>query len=157
MNAKELILLDLKETRRRFLKAAYGVPDAYLTWRPDVDALSIGHMIRHVLLHDYSWYMILTEHRLPSEEERAPLWELPFTSVQDEVDRSHTYHEQFMAYVGSLGLEDFQSKLIQWPHRPIARYLGDTLERKSYHDAVHTGQLLQYMRMLQLDRPDIWD
>ncbi|OPA76245.1 hypothetical protein BVG16_18760 [Paenibacillus selenitireducens] len=157
MNAKELILLDLKETRRRFLKAVDGIPDEYLPWKPDAGALSIGHMIRHVLLHDYSWFMILTEQRLPTEEEKNPLWEVPYTSVQDEITHSSIYHEQFISYVESLDIADFASKLIQWPHRPIERYLGDALERKSYHDAVHTGQLLQYLRMLQLDRPDIWD
>jgi uncharacterized damage-inducible protein DinB len=157
MNAKELILIDLKETRRRFLKVANSIPNEFLTWKPDADALTIGHMIRHVLLHDYSWFMILTEQRLPTEDERKHLWEVPYTNVQDEIVRATPYHEQFMAYVESLDVKDFEIKLIKWPHRPIERYLGDTLERKSYHDAVHTGQLLQYLRMLRLDIPDIWD
>lgn len=157
MDAKELILLDLKETRRRFLKVANSISNEYLTWKPDARAFTIGQMIRHVLLHDYSWFKILTENRLPTEEEKNPLWEVPYTNVQDEIDRFRPYHEQFMAFVVSLDIKDFDSKLIKWPHRPIERYLGDALERKSYHDAVHTGQLLQYLRMLQIERPDIWD
>ncbi|KIL34459.1 hypothetical protein SD71_19600 [Cohnella kolymensis] len=157
MNAKELILLDLKETRRRFIKAADAIPSEYLSWKPDDSALSVGEMIRHVLLHDYSWLKIFKEGILPTDEEREQLWAKPYTTVQDEIDQAALYHKEFLAYVESLNMEEFSTKLIKWPHRPIERYLGDALERKSYHDAVHTGQLLQYMRMMQIDRPDIWD
>ncbi|TKI84551.1 DinB family protein, partial [Bacillus wiedmannii] len=27
----------------------------------------------------------------------------------------------------------------------------------AYHDAVHAGQFLQYLRMINLERPLIWD
>ncbi|ASS67779.1 MULTISPECIES: DinB family protein [unclassified Paenibacillus] len=157
MDAKQLILLDLRETRRRFLKTAEGIPDVRLAWRPDAAALSIGQMIRHVLLHDRSWLLILKEGRLPTEEERELLWNSPFISVKEEADRTELHHIRFLDYVSSLDAADFATKKIRWPHKPIERLLGDALERKSYHDAVHTGQLLQYMRMLQLERPDIWD
>lgn len=157
MDAKALILLDLKETRRRFIKAASSIPDRFIHWQPDAEALSVGQMIRHVLEHDYYWHMILTERRLPTEEETASLQDRPYTSIQDEVERSEAHHFRFLSYVESLDVRTFETLLIRWPHRPIERYLGDALERKSYHDAVHTGQLLQYMRMLQLSRPDIWD
>lgn len=157
MNAIELFLLDFKECRRRFLLVANGFPNEYLTWRPDIHALSVGETIRHVLLHDFSWFTILSENRLPSKEETTPLWDNPYTNLEDELTRSAPYHQQFLEYVQSLDPNLLDTTMISWPHKPIARTLGDTLERKSYHDAVHTGQLLQYMRMLNLDRPDIWD
>lgn len=157
MNARDLMLLDLQETRRRFLIVARSIPLEYLSWKPDAEALSIGAMIRHVLLHDLGWLLILTEGRLATEEEQAPLWGAPFTDVQAEIDRAQPYHEAFLAYVQSLDPAEYGERIVQWPHRPIARSLGDALERKSYHDAVHTGQLLQYLRTLQLPRPVIWD
>jgi uncharacterized damage-inducible protein DinB len=157
MDARALMLLDLQETRRRFLIVARSIPAEYLNWKPDAEALTIGAMIRHVLLHDLSWLLILTEGRLATEAERAPLWGAPFTTVEAEIERAQPYHEAFTAYVRSLDPASFGTRLVQWPHRPIARTLGDALERKSYHDAVHTGQLLQYLRMLQMPRPDIWD
>lgn len=157
MDARELMLLDLQETRRRFLIVARSIPAEYLSWRPDAEALSIGAMIRHVLLHDPSWLLILTEGRLATEEEQASLWGAPFTTVEAEIERAQPYHEAFIAYVRSLDPREYGERTIQWPHRPIARSLGDTLERKSYHDAVHTGQLLQYLRTLQIPRPNIWD
>lgn len=157
MNVRDLMLLDLRETRRRFLIVARSIPAEYLGWKPDAEALPIGAMIRHVLLHDRSWLLILTEGRLPTDAERAALWTLPFTTVEAEIERATPYTEAFEEYVRSLDPAEYATRIVQWPHRPIARPLGDALERKSYHDAVHTGQLLQYLRTLQLPRPDIWD
>lgn len=157
MDARELMLLDLQETRRRFLIVARSIPAEYLSWKPDAEALSIGAMIRHVLFHDYFWLVILTEGRILTAEERAPFWDAPFTTVEAEIERAQPYHEAFAAYVRSLEPAEYGTRVVQWPHKPLARSLGDALERKSYHDAVHTGQLLQYLRTLQLPRPDIWD
>lgn len=53
MNTLDLILLDFKECRRRFLIVAGAFPESLLTWRPDKNALSVGETIRHVLLHDF--------------------------------------------------------------------------------------------------------
>ncbi|MGM7684137.1 DinB family protein [Cytobacillus sp. Hm23] len=157
MDAKALILLDLKECRRRFLIVARGFSDDLLCWKPDARALTVGETIRHVLLHDFSWLTILREHRLPSEEERKQIWGKPFVTIESEIAGSNIYHDSLLSYVNGLPSSTYSSKMIKWPHKDIERSLGDTLERKSYHDAVHTGQLLQYMRMLQIERPDIWD
>lgn len=157
MNVRELILLDLKETRRRFLIVANEFPDEYLTWKPDIEALSVGATIRHVLLHDWSWLTILQEGRLPHNQEQKQLLELPYSTVQAEINLAEPYHQKFLSYIESLAPSDYDSRIVEWPHKPIKRKLGDTLERKSYHDAVHTGQLLHYMRNLQIPRPNIWD
>ncbi|MDZ5472230.1 DinB family protein [Bacillus sp. 31A1R] len=157
MNAIDLFLLDFKESRRRFIMTATAFPSEFFTWKPDKDALSVGETIRHVLLHDFSWLKIFEENRLPTAEETDHLWAEPYTNLQDEIIRSNIYHDQFITYVSSLQTNDLDSKYIQWPHKPIRRTLGDALERKSYHDAVHTGQLLQYLRMLNIERPMIWD
>lgn len=157
MNSIDLILLDLKECRRRFLIVAKCFPNEFLIWRPDVNALSVGEMIRHVLIHDYLWTILLKENRLPAEEEYGDLLKAPYDSLANEIEKFAVYQKNFLEYVSSLNIKELETRIISWPHRPIKRSLGDTLERKSYHDAVHTGQLLQYLRMLQLDRPDIWD
>lgn len=157
MNARDLMLLDLHETRRRFLIVARSIPDQYLSWQPDAQALTIGTMIRHVLLHDMSWLLILREGRLANDEERTAVWDVPFTTVEAEIERAEPFHQEFLAYVASLDPETYATRTVKWPHKSLERLLGDTLERKSYHDAVHTGQLLQYLRMLQIPRPDIWD
>lgn len=35
--------------------------------------------------------------------------------------------------------------------------LGDYLNRIAYHESVHTGQILSYLRTIGIDRPQIWD
>ncbi len=37
------------------------------------------------------------------------------------------------------------------------RELGDMLLRVAYHESVHTGQLLDYLRTAKVKRPIIWD
>jgi uncharacterized damage-inducible protein DinB len=157
MNAIELFLLDFQECRRRFLMVAAAFPPELFTWRPDKDALSVGESIRHVLLHDLSWVKILKEGRLPTDEELHPFLEPPYTDLQEEINRSIPFHNEFIDLIKSYNPKELTSIYITWPHKPIKRTLGDTLERKSYHDAVHTGQLLQYLRMLNIERPIIWD
>lgn len=157
MNSIKLLILDLKETRRRFLMVAKCFPNDLISWKPDLNALSVGEMIRHVLLHDYSWMFILKENRIPTDEELADLENAPYITIEKEIENYGIYQKEFLEYISTLNTEELETRIISWPHRPIKRTLGDTLERKSYHDAVHTGQLLQYLRMLQIDRPDIWD
>jgi uncharacterized damage-inducible protein DinB len=157
MKALDLFLLDYQECRRRFLMVAASFPNELLTWRPDISAFSVGETIRHVLLHDLSWLKILKEKRLPTDEELIHLLDRPYTDLQDEIDRSIQYQKEFIDLIKTYNEEELLSICISWPHKPIKRTLGDTLERKSYHDAVHTGQLLQYLRMLNIERPMIWD
>jgi hypothetical protein len=38
-----------------------------------------------------------------------------------------------------------------------SKILGDYLNRIAYHEAVHTGQILNYLRTIGIDRPQIWD
>jgi hypothetical protein len=35
--------------------------------------------------------------------------------------------------------------------------LGDYLLRIGFHEAVHAGQFLAYLRAMQIERPFIWD
>ncbi len=37
------------------------------------------------------------------------------------------------------------------------RSLGDMLLRIAYHEAVHTGQLLDYLRTADIERVRVWD
>ena len=48
MNAIDLSILNLKETRRRSENYGILLPDNFLNWKPDSEAMSFGEMIRHV-------------------------------------------------------------------------------------------------------------
>ena len=58
MNAIDLSILNLKETRRRSEKLWNSLPDNFLNWKPDHEAMSFGEMIRHVCINFY-YHMIL--------------------------------------------------------------------------------------------------
>ena len=48
MDAIDLSILNLKETRRRSEKLWNSLPNNFLNWKPDHEAMSFGEMIRHV-------------------------------------------------------------------------------------------------------------
>lgn len=48
MNTVDLSILNLKETRRRSILLWRSLPDSWIDWRPDKEAMSFGEMIRHV-------------------------------------------------------------------------------------------------------------
>jgi hypothetical protein len=157
MNSIEVSVLNLKETRRRSIKLWKSLPDSWLTWRPDTDALSFGEMIRHVWGASYHYHMVLRNNGSVTEGAPSPFKHEPIISVDREVSLSVPYFEVFISYVESLTPEELESTLIDRSDVGYQRYLGDMLLRIAYHDAVHAGQFLQYMRTAGLERPLIWD
>ena len=45
MNAKELLILNFEEVRRRSIKVWKGIDEELLYWRPDADAMSCIEMV----------------------------------------------------------------------------------------------------------------
>ncbi|WP_123040268.1 DinB family protein [Cohnella candidum] len=157
MNAAELAILNLKETRRRSILLWRSLPDEWLTWRPDRHALSFGEMIRHVWGASYGYHMILKNNGSLPSKTQPPYADEPVVSVEQEIALSEPYFRDFITYVETLSEEELRTRVIDRSDVGYRRQLGDMLLRISYHDAVHAGQFLQYMRMAGLDRPQIWD
>ncbi|MFD0769746.1 DinB family protein [Bacillus sp. CGMCC 1.60114] len=157
MNAIELCILNLKETRRRSIKLWRSLPDSLLSWKPDNEAMSFGEMIRHVWSASFHYHMLLRNNGSIQTEIHTPYDEEPITSVEKEIELSQAYFSDFIEYVESISAEELDSRLIDRSDVGYQRYLGDMLLRIAYHDAVHTGQFLQYLRMVELERPLIWD
>ncbi|MFO1441722.1 DinB family protein [Bacillus sp. Bva_UNVM-123] len=157
MNAIDLTILNLKETRRRSIKLWESLPDSWITWRPDKEALSFGEMIRHVWSASFHYHMILKNNGSVKTEAPAPYDKVPITTIKEEIELSEIYFADFIDYIQSLSLEELESRLIDRSDVGYQRYLGDMLLRIAYHDAVHAGQFLQYLRMIGLERPIIWD
>ncbi|MDP4170579.1 MAG: DinB family protein [Bacillota bacterium] len=155
MKALELAILNLKETRRRSIKLWRSLPDEWLSWRPDKEALSFGEMIRHVWEGSYGYHMILLNNGDLPEMESFD--HVPIISVEKEISLSETYFNSFIEYVRSLTEGELSTRIIDRSYVGYKRNLGDMLMRIAYHDSVHTGQFLQYMRMVGLERPQIWD
>ena len=48
MNAIDLSILNLKRNEKALRKLWISLPDNFLNWKPDGEAMSFGEMIRHV-------------------------------------------------------------------------------------------------------------
>lgn len=129
-----------------------------LKWKPDKKALSCTEMIRHVLEGEYLYHQILI--RGGSEtllHLSNPFEKRTFTTVDDELKFAQQYREQFLQYIKAIDVNDLENIEIDRSDVGYVRKLGDMLLRIAYHESVHTGQLLGYLRTMGIDRPVIWD
>ncbi|MFC7393984.1 DinB family protein [Scopulibacillus cellulosilyticus] len=156
MNTIDLLILNLKETRRRSTIVWKAIPGDKLNWKPDESAMTCLEMVRHVLESEY-YYCLAIENRGSLKDFHSPFEKRPFISVEDELDFAETYHQQFLQTVRSFSNEDLSAIKIDRSDEGYIRSLGDMLMRIAYHEAVHTGQLLDYLRTMKVKRPNIWD
>lgn len=156
MNAIEIIVLNFEEVRRRSIKVWESIPEISLDWKPDLNALSMKDMIRHVLDSEHYYHLaLLNKGSLTSYD--SPFEKRIFTTVKDELAFAQTYRTQFINTVKSFSEEDLLNVKINRSDAGYIRTLGDMLMRIAYHESVHTGQLLDYMRTAGIERPKVWD
>ena len=156
MNSISVILLNFKETRRRSIKLWKGIPTEYLHWKPDTDAMSCIEMVRHVLEAEHLFHTII-KNRGNLGSYISPWDNIPFSNVDDEISFSKPYQIEFYNMIESLNEMDLENIIIRRSEVNQVKVLGDYLNRMVYHEAVHTGQLLDYLRTLNCKRPLIWD
>ncbi len=156
MDAIKIILLNFSETRRRSLKLWRGIPKEYLNWKPDAKALTIIEMIRHVLEGEHLFHKII-EKRGNLGNYKSPWENLPYHDLEYEIDFSKTYRIQFINMIKTLKASDLEEIKIERSEVNQSKVLGDYLNRIAYHESVHTGQLLDYLRTIGTERPNIWD
>ncbi|WP_257350896.1 DinB family protein [Pseudalkalibacillus decolorationis] len=162
MNSVELLILNFEEVRRRSIKIWKSIPKEKLNWRPDPNAMTCLEMIRHVLEAEY-FYLQVIENRGSVTNPDAPYDSKDLTTVEKELEFAQPYREAFINLVKSFSKEDLQaikidrSDLSDEGYSGYIRPLGDMLLRYAYHEAIHSGQLLDYMRTAGVECPDIWD
>ncbi|UUZ82300.1 DinB family protein [Paenibacillus sp. P26] len=156
MNAIQLIVLNFEEIRRRSMKVWEGIPGESLDWKPDTHAMSMKEMIRHVLDSEHYYHLALLNRGSLSSYD-SPYEKRPFTTVQDELAFAQSYRTEFIDTVKSFSEEDLSNIKIDRSDVGYVRTLGEMLLRIAYHESVHTGQLLDYMRTAGVDRPKVWD
>jgi uncharacterized damage-inducible protein DinB len=156
MNSKALLLTNFEEIRRRSLKAWSGIPHDKLHWKPDAEALSCIEMVCHVLESTYN-YMEIVKARGSVKNLSSPFEGRPFVSVDDEIAFAAPYRKTFLELVQSFSEQDLEHIRIDRSDIGYVRSLGDFLLRVGYHEAVHCGQMLDYLRTMQIERPNIWD
>ncbi|TAL40514.1 MAG: DinB family protein, partial [Chitinophagaceae bacterium] len=131
------------------------LPEFYF-WRPDSKAMSCMEMIRHVLETESIYRIIIINKGGHAEDFVSPWKDRPFTSLQNELEFAMPFRKEFLETVLGFTPDELTSIEIVRKERKT-RILGDFLNRCAYHESVHTGQFLSYLRTLGLDRPNIWD
>lgn len=156
MNAIENILLNFSETRRRSLKLWKDIPDEFLNWKPDSEAFSIIEMIRHILEGEHLFHTII-KNSGDLGNYKSPWENLAFSDLKNELSFAERYRNSFIEMIKTLNETDLENIRIERKEVGQNKTLGDYLNRMVYHEAVHTGQLLGYLRTLGVKRPKIWD
>ncbi|MFD1386366.1 DinB family protein [Oceanobacillus oncorhynchi subsp. oncorhynchi] len=158
MNTNELITLNFEEVRRRSEKVWRAIPEELLQWRPDENAISCSEMIRHVLEGEFLYHQIIIGRGSRALTNISnPFEDRVFTTVDDELEFAQKYRNAFIKYIKTIHVNDLENIEIDRSDVGYKRKLGDMLLRIAYHESVHTGQLLSYMRIMEIERPKIWD
>ena len=156
MNSIDIIILNFSEIRRRSIKLWKSIPDEYLNWKPDDDAFTIIEMIRHVLEGEHLFHIII-KNRGNLGDYQSPWHELKYIDLKNELNISEKYRNSFLTMIKGLKESDLKTIRIERKEVGQSKTLGDYLNRIAYHQAVHTGQMLGYLRKIGVERPKIWD
>lgn len=151
----ELLLYNLRETRRRSELLWNQLPESHFHWKPDSEAMSALEMIRHVVQADFGWNKIIKREDLSNYS--TPWKDKPIESVQDELEFAKPYREEFIRTVESFSDAELNEIKVIHPGIKEEKLLGHYLLRIAYHESVHAGQFLSYLRSMGIDRPMIWD
>jgi len=90
-------------------------------------------------------------------EEHNPYKPITFSSVEEALKFAQPYREKFIDFLGLIDEKQLTEVKIDRSEMGYVRELGDMLLRVAYHESVHTGQLLDYLRTAKVPRPLIWD
>lgn len=156
MQSIELIIMNFEEVRRRSIKLWMSIPEEYLGWRPDDQAMSCLEMVRHLLDSEHYYHLALVNRSSIADYE-SPFDPQPLISVQKELEQAEPLRNAFLETVRSFNQADLENIIIDRSDVGYKRKLGDMLLRIAYHESVHTGQLLDYLRAAGVPRVKIWD
>lgn len=156
MTQIELILLNFNEIRRRSTKLWNGITPEFYFWQPDANAMTCLEMVRHVLEGEQLFHIII-KNRGNIGDYISPWKDREYSNLQDELDFAETFRNLFFETIKSFSSDELDSIEIARSEKGQRKKLGDYLLRIAYHESVHAGQMLSYLRTLGLDRPLIWD
>lgn len=156
MNSVELIILNFIEVRRRSIKVWTAIPQEKLQWKPDDEAMTCLEMIRHVLESEHYYHLAIQNQGSLSVFD-SPFEKQPFSTVNAELEFAEPYRNRFLETIRSFSEKDLANIKIDRSDAGYIRDLGDMLLRVAYHESIHTGQLLDYLRTAGIPRPLVWD
>ena len=154
MTQSELIILNFTEIRRKSIKLWKGLPKSHYNWKPDDKAMTAIEMIRHVLEADYGWNIIINKGDMTNYS--TPWKNRPFISLTDELEFAEPYRNTFLESVRQFSDRELNETEIIHPGNGDKKNLAKYLLRIGYHESVHAGQFLSYLRAMKINRPEIW-
>lgn len=155
MQGVEAIFSILEKSRDRSILIWKGIPEKYLFWKMDADAMSMIETVRHVLDCD-EWYRRTIVQRSGSQLNYDEIFgERPFVSIENELQMNTEHRKAFIDLVCSLSDQDLDKISLQ--RRSGTKPLGNFLLSVAYHEAFHAGQISLQLRMLNIPRPNVWD
>ena len=157
MISTELIILNYEEIRRRSIKLWAGIPEEFYNWQPDPEAMTLIELVRHVLESEYIYQKIVEGRGVLEPAFKSPWEGRPFSNIEDELAFAQPYRKRYLETVRTIPEQDLTEIEIVRVERGQRRKLGDYLLRIAYHEAIHTGNIMSYLRVLNVDRPNIWD
>ena len=156
MTHTEILILNFNEIRRRSLKLWTALtPETYF-WQPDIKAMTAIEMVRHVLEGEHLFHKIV-ENKGNLGDYVSPWQDKSYTTLHEELDFAQPFREKFIETIKAFSSDDLTHIEIVRSEKGQRRKLGDYIQRIAYHESVHTGQMLSYLRTLGLERPQIWD
>ena len=156
MTPSDIIILNFEEIRRRSIKVWRGIPSDFYFWQPDKDAMTCLEMIRHVLEGEHLYHKIIENRGNPGSY-ISPWEHKPYKDVSDELSFAQPFRDNFIQSLKLFSAQDLTDIEIIRSEVGQKRKLGDYLMRIAYHESVHTGQMLSYLRILNVERPKVWD
>lgn len=156
MNSIDVLVLNFEEVRRRSIKLWTSIPQEKLLWKPDNEAMSCIEMVRHVLESEH-YYHLAIKNKGSLTDYDSPFEDQAYSTVEAELLTAAPYRLEFIETVQSFTDADLTSIQIDRSDVGYIRNLGDMLVRIAYHESVHTGQLLDYLRTAKVTIPKIWD
>jgi len=155
MTQSELIILNFTEIRKKSIKLWKVLPKNRYNWKPDDKAMTAIEMIRHVLEADYGWNIIINNGQMTNY--KTPWNNRQFINVTDELEFAEPYRNKFIESVRKFSDAELNTVEIVHPGNGDKKILGKYLLRIGYHESVHAGQFLSYLRAMEINRPEIWD
>jgi uncharacterized damage-inducible protein DinB len=156
MTTTESMILNFEEIRRRSVKLWSGLTPEFYQWRPDNKAQSCIGMIRHVLETENIYRLIIINKGGNADDFVSPWENLPLIDLQNELEFAMPFRREFLETIRRFTVDELTSVEIVRKEKKT-RNLGDFLFRCAYHESVHAGQFLSYLRTLGVARPNIWD
>ena len=118
--------------------------------------MTLQEMVRHVLEGEHLYHVIMERGGVIGDY-ISPWTNRPLGTIREEIEFAEPFRKEFLYAVHGFRSEELETVDIDRHDIGQKSKLGKYLLKTAYHEAVHTGQILSYLRTLGVNRPVIWD